>query len=179
MLVSDKFLNVDLCFRTIYRKWNLNLFEEMHKAYVDGRSGTDPSLGWYEGELKFFDGHVIPLAKRLISCQCFGVGADEFLASAEQNRAEWAEKGREIVAEMVTDVKTKKAAQIPGAASNKTTDSVTSNTTSKTSETRNSTSADAHYSSSPVDLLARTIIADVVEEFEDELEIGSNGSVAC
>ena len=39
----------------IYRKWNERLFQEMHRAYEDGRSETDPSENWYKGELGFFD----------------------------------------------------------------------------------------------------------------------------
>jgi hypothetical protein len=39
----------------VYRKWNELLFEELYKAYKDGRSDTDPSKHWYEGEIGFFD----------------------------------------------------------------------------------------------------------------------------
>ena len=39
----------------IYRKWNELLFEEMYQAYKEGRSATDPSKYWYEGEIGFFD----------------------------------------------------------------------------------------------------------------------------
>jgi len=39
----------------IYRKWNERLFEEMYKAYREGRSAKDPSEFWYNGELGFFD----------------------------------------------------------------------------------------------------------------------------
>jgi len=37
------------------QKWNANLFEEMYKAYIDGRSQSDPSTFWYKGELGFYD----------------------------------------------------------------------------------------------------------------------------
>ena len=49
----------------IYRKWNENLFLEMHKAYREGRMETDPSENWYKGEIGFFDFYIIPLAKKL------------------------------------------------------------------------------------------------------------------
>lgn len=39
----------------VYRKWNELLFEEMYQAYKEGRSDTDPSKYWYEGEIGFFD----------------------------------------------------------------------------------------------------------------------------
>jgi hypothetical protein len=30
-------------------QWNERLFEEMLKAYLEGRSATDPSESWYKG----------------------------------------------------------------------------------------------------------------------------------
>ena len=41
----------------VYHKWNEKLFNEMYKAYKDGRSPNDPSEGWYKGELWFFDNY--------------------------------------------------------------------------------------------------------------------------
>ena len=73
------------------------LFEELYKAYKDGRSDTDPSIGWYKGELGFFDFYWIPLAKKLRDCGVFGVSSDEFLNYALLNRAEWEKKGEGIV----------------------------------------------------------------------------------
>ena len=43
----------------VYVKWNQQLFDEMHQAFVDGRSDKDPTVGWYEGELWFFDNYVM------------------------------------------------------------------------------------------------------------------------
>ena len=85
----------------IYRKWNVRLFEEMYKAYKDGRSQTDPSVTWYKGEMGFFDYYIIPLALKLKNCGVFGVSSDEYLNYAQLNRREWEAKGTEIVAEMV------------------------------------------------------------------------------
>jgi hypothetical protein len=56
-----------------------------------------PTLGWYEGELWFFDNYIIPLAQKLRECGVFGVSCDEFLDYAMDNRLEWETKGREIV----------------------------------------------------------------------------------
>jgi hypothetical protein len=89
----------------IYRKWNGRLFEEMHKAFLEGRADGDPADYWYQGELDFFDFYVIPLAKKLKDCGVFGVSSDEYLNYAHQNRKEWETKGRDIVAEMVTAMK--------------------------------------------------------------------------
>ena len=71
----------------IYRKWNERLFKEMYLAYLNGRSDTDPSVGWYKGEIGFLDFYVIPLAKKLATCGVFGVSSDEYLLYAERNRA--------------------------------------------------------------------------------------------
>ena len=85
----------------VYRKWNKNLFMEMRQAYRAGRMGADPASFWYEGEIGFFDNYIIPLAKKLKECNVFGVSSDECLNYAMQNRTEWCDRGKEIVAEMV------------------------------------------------------------------------------
>ena len=70
-------------------------------AYRKGRSDTDPSNNWYQGEIGFFDFYIIPLAKKLKDCGVFGVSCDEYLNYAQRNRALWIQKGQEIVANMV------------------------------------------------------------------------------
>jgi hypothetical protein len=57
----------------------------MYKAYKAGRLDKDPSEGWYQGELGFFDFYIIPLARKLFTCGVFGVSSDEFLNYAEIN----------------------------------------------------------------------------------------------
>lgn len=84
----------------VYTRWNERLFQEMYRAYEDGRSTNDPSKGWYNGELWFFDNYVIPLARKLEECGVFGVTSDECLNYALENRKEWEMKGKEIVEEM-------------------------------------------------------------------------------
>uniref|UniRef100_A0A7S2YCQ1 PDEase domain-containing protein n=1 Tax=Entomoneis paludosa TaxID=265537 RepID=A0A7S2YCQ1_9STRA len=91
----------------IYRKWNERLFCEMYEAFTSGRSETNPADGWYDGELGFFDFYIIPLAKKLADCGVFGVASSEYLSYAERNRREWADRGREIVAEYVEGAKKK------------------------------------------------------------------------
>ncbi|CAJ1949207.1 unnamed protein product [Cylindrotheca closterium] len=82
----------------VYQKWNERLFQEMYQAYVSGRGGEkDPSIGWYNGELWFFDNYVIPLAKKLEECGVFGVSSAECLDYALENREQWQKKGEEIV----------------------------------------------------------------------------------
>ncbi|GKZ01289.1 hypothetical protein MPSEU_001079900 [Mayamaea pseudoterrestris] len=88
----------------IYRKWNRLLFHEMMIAFRAGRLGTvAPSAFWYQGELGFFDGYIIPLAKKLKDCKVFGVNSDECLNYAMRNRAEWEVRGEEIVSELVRE----------------------------------------------------------------------------
>lgn len=57
----------------------------------------DPSEGWYQGEMGFFDFYIIPLAKKLFTCGVFGVSSDEFLNYAQANRQEWELKGSQMV----------------------------------------------------------------------------------
>ena len=75
----------------------------MYKAYLEGRAEKDPSEGWYQGELGFFDFYIIPLAKKLESCGVFGVSSDEYLSYAMENRKEWEQRGRQIVKELVEE----------------------------------------------------------------------------
>lgn len=85
----------------IYLKWNERLFREIYFSFLLGRSEKDPSQGWYEGELWFFDNYVIPLCHKLQECSVFGVSSDEYLNYATQNRAEWMKKGRDICQNML------------------------------------------------------------------------------
>ena len=91
----------------IYQKWNERLFEEMMIAHQQGRMDKNPSIGWYQGELGFFDNYVIPLAKKLKDCGVFGVSSDEYLNYALENRREWSIKGGEVVDRMLTKLKDK------------------------------------------------------------------------
>jgi 3'5'-cyclic nucleotide phosphodiesterase len=86
---------------TIYKKWNLRLLDETYAAYHVGRTAIDPLMVWYEGELSFFDDYVIPLVLKLQECNVFGTSCNKLLDFAQDNRMEWAEKGREIVREAV------------------------------------------------------------------------------
>jgi len=83
-----------------YKKFNRRLFEERYLAYRLGHLETDPSIGWYNGELWFFDNYIIPLAERLDKCGVFGASYSEFHMFALDNRSEWEQKGADIVAEM-------------------------------------------------------------------------------
>ena len=90
----------------VYRKWNQKLYTEMYSAFISGRADKDPADFWYQGELGFFDFYIIPLARKLKDCGVFGVSSDEYYNYATKNRAEWEQRGRDVVAEMVEEMKT-------------------------------------------------------------------------
>ena len=77
------------------------LFEEMYLAFKAGRAKNDPSLTWYEDELRFFDKIVIPIATQLKGCVLFESSCDECLRYATSNREQWRNTGKEEVASMV------------------------------------------------------------------------------
>ena len=86
----------------------------MYLAYELGRGEKDPSIGWYRGEIWFFDNYVIPLAQKLDQCGVFGVSSDECLGYAIQNRKEWEEKGEAVVQEMLDRYKKRKNLEVGG-----------------------------------------------------------------
>ena len=88
----------------VYQKWNKQLFKEMYAAYKAGRMGADPSQFWYQGELGFFDNYIIPLAKKLKECNVFGVSSDEYLNYAMLNRAEWEDRGCDLVSDIMKEL---------------------------------------------------------------------------
>jgi class 3 adenylate cyclase len=92
----------------VYKQWNERLFEERYRAYQCGREEQDPSVGWYKGEIAFFDNYIIPLAKKLETCGVFGVSSDEYLSYALENRREWEFKGENIVSGMVVKYDTER-----------------------------------------------------------------------
>jgi hypothetical protein len=85
----------------IYRKWNKRLFQEMNRAYTEGRADKDPAEFWYKGKMGFFDFYILPLAKKLSESGVFGVSSDEYLNYATKNHEEWERRGQEVVAGMV------------------------------------------------------------------------------
>lgn len=51
-----------------------------------------------DSKLFLFYFYIIPLAKKLKECGCFGVSCDEYLNYALANHKEWERKGKAIVA---------------------------------------------------------------------------------
>mmetsp|Transcript_41571 Transcript_41571/g.126014 ORF Transcript_41571/g.126014 Transcript_41571/m.126014 type:complete len:1447 (-) Transcript_41571:64-4404(-) len=88
-----------------YVKWNEKLYKELWSAYKSGRAEKDPTLNWYEGEIGFFNGYIIPLASKLKECGVFGSAGEEYLGNAVRNREEWIDKGRKITARFEETIK--------------------------------------------------------------------------
>ncbi|KAL3940805.1 MAG: hypothetical protein SGBAC_004721 [Bacillariaceae sp.] len=85
----------------LYRLWNESLFFEMYDAFAEGRSDKDPSDGWYQGELWFFDNWVIPLATNLRQCGVLDIISQQLLRQAKDNRQKWELKGEELCRSML------------------------------------------------------------------------------
>uniref|UniRef100_A0A7S4QHH6 Guanylate cyclase domain-containing protein n=1 Tax=Ditylum brightwellii TaxID=49249 RepID=A0A7S4QHH6_9STRA len=85
-------------------KWNEKLFRELWAAYSSGRGTIDPRINWYQGQISFYDGYIIPLAKKLKECGVFGSAGEEYLSFALKNREEWTEKGEEISAQFIQSI---------------------------------------------------------------------------
>ncbi|CAB9524421.1 Receptor-type guanylate cyclase gcy [Seminavis robusta] len=99
-----------------FRKFNARLFEERYVAWLKGVA-EEPSVGWYKGELGFYDFYLVPLAKKLHQCGVFGVSYHEYLHHAQENRREWETKGEGITAEMLAHCQSKYPhglASVPG-----------------------------------------------------------------
>jgi class 3 adenylate cyclase len=93
-----------------YQKFNARLFEERYVAYRRGVAGENPPwVGWYKGEIWFYDNYIIPLAQKLHGCGVFGVSYHEYLNYAQQNRLEWERKGEEVVESLRMAVEAKYA----------------------------------------------------------------------
>eukprot|EP00978_Attheya_sp_CCMP212_P041281 scaffold234656_cov53-Attheya_sp.AAC.3 len=86
-------------------KWTEKYYREIWSAYVSGRTDKDPTLSWYEDQISFFNGHIIPLATKLKECGVFGGTGAEYLDNAINNRDEWIEKGKEISAQFDETIK--------------------------------------------------------------------------
>jgi 3'5'-cyclic nucleotide phosphodiesterase len=82
----------------VYQKWNQCSLEETYVAYQSGHGTTNPTDTWYDDELSFFDHYVIPLAKRIKSCEMFDDHfSDELLVYATKNRRQWEKNGQKII----------------------------------------------------------------------------------
>ncbi|KAL7493781.1 hypothetical protein ACHAWT_004269 [Skeletonema menzelii] len=81
--------------------WNRKLYEELYSAFKAGRSDNDPSSGWYENELNFFRGYIIPLSEKMHKSGMFGERGDEWTKNATRIRDRWKREGKRVSKEMI------------------------------------------------------------------------------
>eukprot|EP00816_Leptocylindrus_hargravesii_P008151 CAMPEP_0196806582 /NCGR_PEP_ID=MMETSP1362-20130617/6478_1 /TAXON_ID=163516 /ORGANISM="Leptocylindrus danicus, Strain CCMP1856" /LENGTH=310 /DNA_ID=CAMNT_0042180117 /DNA_START=47 /DNA_END=979 /DNA_ORIENTATION=- len=78
--------------------WNHRLYDEMLFSFRDGK-GDDPAPNWFKGQICFFDGYIIPVAKKLRQCGIFGKRGDVFLNCVLENRRRWLVEGEAMTRE--------------------------------------------------------------------------------
>jgi len=74
-------------------KWSTRLYKELKNGYLQNR-GEDPTVGWFENQIKFFDFYILPLAKNLGVMGVFeeSVGS-MFVYCVKSTLARWIEEG--------------------------------------------------------------------------------------
>eukprot|EP00816_Leptocylindrus_hargravesii_P011145 CAMPEP_0196822310 /NCGR_PEP_ID=MMETSP1362-20130617/82945_1 /TAXON_ID=163516 /ORGANISM="Leptocylindrus danicus, Strain CCMP1856" /LENGTH=172 /DNA_ID=CAMNT_0042201829 /DNA_START=215 /DNA_END=733 /DNA_ORIENTATION=- len=86
----------------VFLKWNARLFNELMFAFYAGRS-FDPRTNWFEGQIGFFNGYIIPLAERLEQCGVFGDNSGMFLELARENKFRWELEGQAFCDELTAE----------------------------------------------------------------------------
>ena len=99
-----------------FLKWNQSLYHEILAAHYQSLKESEdkerdtskrhPAQNWYESQIGFFDGYIIPLAKRLDTCRVFGEGVGgggNFVQLAVQNKELWILQGKEFTRMMVNN----------------------------------------------------------------------------
>lgn len=84
--------------------WNRKLYEELYVAFKSGRSGNDPSNGWYENQLGFYRLYVIPLAEKMKKCGVFGERGGEWVKNAILIRDQWSREGEQVTKNLIASV---------------------------------------------------------------------------
>eukprot|EP00956_Cyclotella_meneghiniana_P041111 scaffold215099_cov69-Cyclotella_meneghiniana.AAC.2 len=84
--------------------WNRNLFEELYDAFTCGRSEINPTIGWYENQLKFYKFYVLPLAEKMQKVGVFGDTGGRFLKNALSIRDQWDREGEQMTMDMIEAV---------------------------------------------------------------------------
>jgi len=85
--------------------WNRKLYEELYSAFKAGRSDNDPSSGWYQNELNFFRGYIIPLSEKMKKSGVFGDRGEEWMKNATRIRDRWKKEGKRVSKEMINAVR--------------------------------------------------------------------------
>lgn len=105
-------------------KWSTRLYKELKNGFLTNR-GEDPSVGWYENQIKFIDFYILPLAKNLGVMGVFedsgvgnrdvsrrasggttgssGSGSSFFVNCVKSNLAKWIDEGTRTTDLMMKD----------------------------------------------------------------------------
>lgn len=84
-------------------EWSTRLYKELNNGYLSNR-GDDPSLEWYENQMKFFDFYILPLAKNLAVMGVFDEGMGERIVhGVKSNMARWIREGNKAALKMKED----------------------------------------------------------------------------
>ncbi|KAL7438881.1 hypothetical protein ACHAXH_006059 [Discostella pseudostelligera] len=84
-------------------EWSTRLYRELNNGYLSNR-GDDPSLEWYDNQIKFFDFYILPLAKNLAVMGVFDeVMGERVIHGVKSNMARWIRDGRKAAQKMKED----------------------------------------------------------------------------
>lgn len=84
-------------------EWSTRLYKELNKGYLSNR-GDDPSLEWYDNQIKFFDFYILPLAKNLAVMGVFDeVMGERIVHGVKSNMACWIREGSKAAQKMKED----------------------------------------------------------------------------
>jgi len=87
-----------------FMKWSSRLFDELYVAYKAGR-GPDPSGGWCDNQVVFFDSYISQLAERLEETTVFGSFGSHFIQQVHRNREKWLVEGSKLTYELIEGAK--------------------------------------------------------------------------
>lgn len=80
--------------------WNHRLYDEMLHSFLEGK-GDDPAPSWFQGQISFFDGYIIPLAKKLQQSGAFAASGEMFLNCVLENRRRWVTEGEAVTRDFI------------------------------------------------------------------------------
>eukprot|EP00546_Thalassionema_frauenfeldii_P004601 CAMPEP_0178920788 /NCGR_PEP_ID=MMETSP0786-20121207/15194_1 /TAXON_ID=186022 /ORGANISM="Thalassionema frauenfeldii, Strain CCMP 1798" /LENGTH=112 /DNA_ID=CAMNT_0020594883 /DNA_START=720 /DNA_END=1055 /DNA_ORIENTATION=- len=92
-----------------FRMWTFRLYREKYSAFTNNNynknkngqddDDDDPSQSWFQCQIRFFDNHVIPLAKKLESVT--GDLGTIHVRGAQRNRNRWIRMGAQETKRMI------------------------------------------------------------------------------
>jgi hypothetical protein len=84
-------------------KWSDNLFHELKSCFMKGR-GDDPTFGWHENQIAFFESYALPLANCVADTRVLEEkDARELIRNVKDNNVRWMIEGRNVVQKLAKD----------------------------------------------------------------------------